>query len=280
MNDVAELLCVVVSVTGGIYCVSLLRNSRKTAGAPGEAVKSLSRSARRKSVCARFNRYCQVLLASAFLAAAATLLAGFAYRELSLLWKEAPLDEQLERSSETLLITGYPPVIVKYDSTQPDSPVFGIECHSKLISDDQVRRLLRQAPRLDYLNLAFTDVSDDALCDLSGTPGLRTVCVSGTRVGDLGLRHLTKLKNLEVLYLGGTKVTDDGLRCLADVRSLRKLSLRNTAVTDAGLEWLGSLDRLEELLLANPGVTNEGVSRLKNKRPGVVVFGQWDRAQP
>lgn len=106
MNDIAELLCVLVSVTGGIYCVSLLRNCRKLAGAPVEPVQSLSRSARRKSVCARVNRYCQVLLASAFLAAAASLLAGFAYRELSPFWNENPLDQQRQRSSENLLIPG------------------------------------------------------------------------------------------------------------------------------------------------------------------------------
>ena len=274
MNDLAQLLCVVVSLTGGIHCIALLRNSRKQAESTGELAKSPPTSARWKLVCARINRYCQVLLATTFIAVAASMLAILAYRVLPPLWEENPLDEQIRRSMETVLLSEFLPVIVKYDPNQPSNPVIGIECHSKLICDDQVRRLLRQAPKLVWLNLADTDVSDNALCDLDCVPGLCEINLTGTQIGDVGVRHLAKLKNLEGLYLDDTSVTDNGLRFLASVRSLRTLSLLNTAVTDASLDRLGSLDGLEVLGLRNTGASDEGIARLKHKLPGVIINSQ------
>ena len=280
MTDLVQLLCIVVSVTGSVYCLSLLRDSRKRAGPPRGPLKSLSKSARRKYVCARLNRLCQVVLATAFLAVAASFVVGFACRALSRHWYENPLDQRIRQSIETVSIPGYPPVIFKYDSTQPSRPVNGIECHSKAISDEQVRRLLDEAPALCFLNLADTDISDNALCDLSCAPGLRGVSLNRTQVGDRGLRRLAELRNLEVLNLDGTKATDDGLRLLANVRTLQKLLLGNTAVTDAGLKWLGRLDGLRELKLTNTGVTGEGVDRLKSKRPDIVIIGQRNDIPP
>ena len=273
MDDIAQWLCVVVSLTGGIHCVWLLRNSRKPAAQSGGPVRLPSEPNRRKLVCARINRFCQTLLAATFLAVASSLLAVFAYRTLPPLWKENPLDVRIRQTIATVSISGYPPITFKYDSTQPDRPVYGIECHSKRISNEQVRRLLDAAPALLDLNLAGTDVSDDALSNLSHLIGLRGVVLVRTRVGNRGLLHLAKLKNLEELYLDGTQVTDDGLRCLANTRSLRTLTLCKTAVTDAGLEWLlDRLDNLELLSVEDTGVTQDGVGRLRAKRPGVEIL--------
>ena len=283
MNDLVQLLCVVVSLTGGIHCVSLLRNSRKPAESTGEAVKSLprsARSARRKSVCARINRFCQVLLAATFLAVAASLLAIFAYRGLSSLWEEPLVDQQMRRSVETVLTEGCPPVLFDYDTSQPGGPIIGIDCARKPLSDGQVRRLLRQSPNLVWLNLAYTDITDDALCELNRAPKLHKLCLQGTRIGNLRLQNLAKLKSLAVLNLNRTKITDDGLRCLADVRSLRELDLCDTAVTDAGLAWLCRLDKLELLRLENTGVTQEGIKRLKSTLPRVTITRQPSGNQP
>ena len=279
MNDVTQLLCVMVSLAGGSHCLWLLRNSRKPAESTGELVRSLptsARSVRRKSLCAGINRFCQIVLATTFLAVAASLLSILAYRALSPLWEEPLVDRQMRRSVETVVIEGSPPVLVDHDISQPGGPIVGIDCYGKSVLDDQVRRLLRQAPKLVWLNLAYTDITDEALCELSCAPGLRVLTLIRTRVGDVGIQHLARLRNLENLYLSGTNVTDGGLRYLADLKSLRKLYLNDTAVTDAGLEWLGSLDKLEVLDLNNTRVTEEGMNRLKSKRPGVEIFSKLE----
>ena len=276
-HDVVQLLCVVVSLTGGIHCVSLLRNCRKPAASPAEPVEpveSLPKSARWKSVREKVNRYCQVVLATTFLAVAGSLLAGFAYRGLSLLWKENPLDQQLRRSITIVSIPGYPPVIVKYDTIRPDGAAIGIECHGKAVSDDQLRRLLQATPTLQFLILAHSDVSDSALGDLGRMHKLSAVALIGTRIGDAGVQQLAKVKNLEDLHLSDTRVTDKGLRHLAELKSLRKLCLADTAVTDAGLEWLGRLENLQRLEPANTRVTEERINRLKQRLPNLAVNNQ------
>lgn len=274
MNIVAQLLCATVSLTGGVYCVWLLRNCRKPAQSAEEAVQSLpmsARLARWKSVCARINWLCQIVLATTFLAVATSMLATLAYRALSPLWEEPLVDQQMRRSVETALIQGCPPVLVDYDTSQPGGPVIGIDCVRKPISDNHLICLLHQAPKLYWLNLAHTDITDEALCELSRSPELLGLCLERTQIGDRRLDQLAKLNSLESLELDGTNITGKGLRHLADLKSLRKLYLNNTAVTDAGLAWLSSLDKLRLLDLRNTRVTEEGIDRLKRKLPGVII---------
>ena len=166
MNDLARFLCIVVSVTGSVQCLSLLRDCRKRPGSSREPASQLWKSARHNSICTRVNRLCQILLATAFLAVAASLIGGFASRAMSLLWSEESIDEQFRRTFATLSIPGYPPLVVNYDTTQLDRPIIAIEARNKPISDEQVHDLLRMVPKLDYLNLSDTNVSDNALSDL------------------------------------------------------------------------------------------------------------------
>ena len=274
MNDVVQLLCVVVSLTGGIHCVSLLRHCRRPAASPAERVKSLPKSARWKSVREKVNRYCQVLLATTFIALAGSLLAGLAYRLLPRLWEEPLVDRQMRRSVETVSIQGCPGVIVDYDTCRPGRPIVGLDCFRQPISDCHLRILLNHAPKLEYLNLAYAKITDEALCELSRSPKLQGISLEGTRIGDLRLGCLAKLTHLESLTLDSTNITDKGLRHLAELKSLRVLCLTHTAVTDAGLEWLGRLENLQRLELANTRVTEAGVNRLKQRLPNLDVKAQ------
>ena len=274
MNDIVQLLCVVVSLTGGIHCVSLLRHCRRPAASPAERVKSLPKSARWKSVREKVNWYCQVLLATTFIALAGSLLAGLAYRLLPRLWEEPLVDRQMRRSVETVSIQGCPGVIVDYDTCRPGRPIVGLDCFRKPISDCHMRILLDHAPKLRYLNLAYTKITDETVRELGRARELQGISLEGTRIGDLRLGCLAKLTHLESLTLDSTNITDKGLRHLAELKSLRKLCLTRTAVTDAGLEWLGRLENLQRLELANTRVTEAGVNRLKQRLPNLDVKAQ------
>lgn len=295
MDVIEQLLCVLASLTGSVYCIALLRDCRRRIRSLKEPVKSSPVSSRRGSTCARMNWWSQLLLSAAFLGIALFSLVGFAYWATSALRNEHSIDRQLRQTFATVSIPGYPPLIINYDSTQAGRPIVGIECHSKLISDDQVRDLVHVAPRLRYVSLADTDISDDVLCELSRRPELREISLDRTRVGGPGLRSLSELKSLKAVYLGGTnvadeglqwlaslqelealgldgtQVTDEGLRWLANLRNLRSLNLTNTSVTDAGLLRLGCLDNLTWLELSNTQVTQEGVKRLKSRMPDLSI---------
>ncbi|MGI6417186.1 MAG: leucine-rich repeat domain-containing protein [Thermoguttaceae bacterium] len=274
MNDVVQLLCVVVSLTGGIHCVSLLRHCRKPAASLAEPLKSPSKSARWRSVREKVNWYCEVILATTFLTVAGSLLVGFAYRLLPLLWEEPLVDRQMRQSVETVSIQGCPAVIVDYDTCRPGRPIVGLDCFRKPISDCHLRILLNHAPKLEYLNLAYTQITDEALCELRRVPKLQGISLEGTRIGDLRLDRLAKLTHLESLTLDGTDVTDKGLRHLAELKSLCVLCLTHTAITDAGLEWLGRLENLQRLELKNTRATEAGVNCLKQRLPNLTVKPQ------
>ena len=295
MDDIAQGLCLVVSLAGGVHCVWLLRNSRKPAAQSLEAVRLPSQSTRRKLVCVRINRFCQILLAATFLAVASSLLVVFAYRTLSSLWVEHAVEEQLRRSVEIVSIEGDASVVLDYDTSQAERPITGIDYATRHVSDHGLRCLLNEASNLDFLNLQQTDITDDTLRQLGGVARLRQLTLDVTRVGDLGLQHLAGLKSLEDLTLDQTKITSEGLRHLADLRGLQRLSLCGTAITDAGLRHLAGLrglqrlslcdtaitdigleslyhlDKLRELDLAGTRVTPQGISRLESRLPGLAV---------
>ncbi len=128
-------------------CVSLLhKSSRSSQTARGVDQVVVEASARANHVCAGLNRLCQVLLATTFAYHRRVAAGGIRLQGTIAAVEENPLDVQIRQSVATVLMPGYPPVIFKYDSTQPDHPVYVVECHSKLISDEQVRRLLHTVP--------------------------------------------------------------------------------------------------------------------------------------
>ena len=280
MNDLGQLWCILVSVAGSVYCLSLLRDGRRAARSLKEPFKSTRDCVPRKSVGTRVNWLCQLVLSGTFFVVTLFLLAGVANGLVSPLARHSADTRQQTRLSETVSIPGHAPVIVHYNASDANPSVSGIDCAMKPVSGDQLRGLLRKTPELDWLILAGTDITDQTICELHRVPGLCQLNLGDTQVGDQGIRELAKMKSLMSLYLDGTKITDDGLRFLADLRGLRKLSLSNTAVTDTGLRWLYSLDKLESLEIHGTGVTPEGIDRLKSELPGVSVDCEWRGGRP
>lgn len=273
MEDLAQLLCVFVSLTGSVYCLILLRNCRRRLHALKRPAEASLRAARGGSADTRSDCLCQILLAGVFLAVAMAVLAGFSFQAApSLLLDRAGGRQQ--RFLETVSIPGCPPVLVAYGPSRSGHPIVGIDCTNKPISDDQLHGLLYGKPALAWLILTGTDVTSDGLRELQHLPELRQVSLNGTRICDRGLHDLATLKNLDSLFLDRTKITDAGLRSLADATNLQNLSLSETAVTDAGLECLRRLDRLAFLDLCGTRVTEAGVNRLRRELPGAVVY--WE----
>ena len=78
-------------------------------------------------------------------------------------------------------------------------------------NDDGCRVLARQCPKLSFLDL------------------------SETQVTDAGLRSLAKIAGLDTLDLDGTRITDAGLAELKGLEQLSGVGTRDTAVTPAGI---------------------------------------------
>lgn len=111
---------------------------------------------------------------------------------------------------------------------------------SKEFSDDQLAALKPVSPRVKWVDLARTRVSDKGLAHLAGMNNITRLHLENTGITDAGLDSLKGLTNLEYLNLYGTQVTDAGLQKLAGLKNLKKLFIWQTKATDAGAAKLAA----------------------------------------
>ncbi len=156
------------------------------------------------------------------------------------------------------------------DASLPSRPIFMADLSGLPIGDDEVCALIQHAPKLAWLNLTGTNVTDAGLVHLKSAPELTILTLGHTAITDKGMKHLAQLAKLEELVLFGTQITDAGLEHLRGAATLRELGLQSTSITDAGLESLQQIRCLETLELRNTAVTSKGVRRFREKRPCVV----------
>lgn len=69
-------------------------------------------------------------------------------------------------------------------------------------------------PKLKWLRLTDTAITDDGLKHLQGLTDLQYLCLQRTAVTDTGLLHLRRLTELQDLDVEKTQVTDKGVRQL------------------------------------------------------------------
>ncbi len=125
------------------------------------------------------------------------------------------------------------PIATNTDAVEVDFGLLG-----DAVGDAQLAGLDGLGPRLVWLSLARTAVTDAGLGRVAGFPLLQRLNLAETDIGDAGLAHLTGLAELQTLNLFGTHVSDAGLDHLRGMTSLRKLYLWSTNVTIEGVEAL------------------------------------------
>lgn len=234
MDGMRDVLCSVLGATSSLYSLWLLWDCWRQAKFQGASVVSPARN----SASSRANCLCQFLLALVALGAGLTFLVGHG-REISSLFAKTNSDYQ--RSPVLTNVGSMPPrsrVALDRDSTQAGQPIIGIDCAVTSLSDVEVACLLRSAPKLDWLNLAWTPVTLNVLRELRHTPRLTSLNLRRTQIGNDGLEYLGELKSLHWLSLDATRVTDAGLPYLSELSSLEILDLRDTATTEEGVRRL------------------------------------------
>jgi internalin A len=116
---------------------------------------------------------------------------------------------------------------------------------------------------LEFLELSYTNITDDGLSHLAKLPALKELMLpEGTTAK--GLRHLSGMSKLEKLSLQ-TRLEDSGFSYLTNLPNLKSLSLnRNTAVSDEGLKDLSGFSSLESISIDSNKMTGEGLKYLKS----------------
>lgn len=124
---------------------------------------------------------------------------------------------------------------------------------------------------LRSLSIEASPITDAGMVHLSAMKEMRTLGLAHTGVTDAGLDHLKSLTQLEVLDLAATGVTDRGMAGIKPMKGLRRLGLRNCQITDAGLAELKNMPHLEYIDLWYTRVTASGIKEFKRALPAVDI---------
>ncbi len=98
-------------------------------------------------------------------------------------------------------------------------------------------KFLAKLPKLRWVSLSETGVTDRALEGLSGARSLQFLNLSGTQITGSGLRYIRELPEIRMIVLNGTLVTDEQLVHLIGTQ-LRDVRLEGSHVSEAGIERL------------------------------------------
>lgn len=143
---------------------------------------------------------------------------------------------------------------------------------------DSGASMLRQATRLERLNVRGTKISDSGVKFLAELRNLRQLDIGITEISDATVELLEVLPTLETLSIGGNRVSEVGISSLRSLKRLRHLDLSGAQETDSGiwavditdlnLKDLVALEGLESLNLAAPSreyveAVSTGVPRLR-----------------
>jgi hypothetical protein len=104
---------------------------------------------------------------------------------------------------------------------------------AKEFGDDQIKLLLPVADRIVWLDLARSQITDEAMKTVRQMPELERLHLENTQVTDTGIAEIATLSKLEYLNLYGTKVSDAVFETFAKLPSLKKVYTWQTAVDPA-----------------------------------------------
>ena len=147
----------------------------------------------------------------------------------------------------------------------------GLDLEHTGITDLGISYMYKFLPRIDYLSLRDTKVTDNGLAKLIGLNRLATLILSNTPVTDAGMVYIKRMRKLSALELAGDNITDDGLSTLAGMSTLTKLDLRETKITDRSVDVLSGMHALEHLNIGGTSISAVAFGRLKESLPRCAV---------
>ena len=129
-------------------------------------------------------------------------------------------------------------------------------------SKAEIENSLLQPARYKILYLGYSDVDDETLELLKDATRLETLDLSETRVTSAGIEKLKRLTGLQYLSLERTKVSDACFEQVGAFTDLAELDLTMTAVTDSGVSKMTGLQKLQILWVAGTRVSDRSVDSL------------------
>ncbi|MCA9040646.1 MAG: hypothetical protein KDA65_09895 [Planctomycetaceae bacterium] len=132
---------------------------------------------------------------------------------------------------------------------------------------------LKYFPKLGWLNLSGSEISDESLSVLSDRTYLTRLILNDTPVTDEGLKSLERLPELRFLYLRKTKVTGTVAHTLRTIPNLYDVDLGETSFDDEGLKTLSHHEQVSVLTLDHTPITDASILHLNKIKPDNLHIG-------
>lgn len=104
------------------------------------------------------------------------------------------------------------------------------------LSNEQLKKLESIAPNIAWLNLANTQINDEAMQTIAKCTNLLKLSLANTAISPASVIELTKLTKLQTLTIMDTKIDDKGLKQLCEMKGLKKIYCWNSLVTKQMVE--------------------------------------------
>lgn len=141
-------------------------------------------------------------------------------------------------------------------------------CRSELTDWTQ----LAEFKKLQWLDVSFTNLTNQNTGWLASLSGLQRLSIEGTQLDGSVMPQIAKLEMLTELDLSQCAIDDAGLAQLANHRNIQTLYLTGTKVTDHSLDVLSTLPKLESCEVSNTKITKEAweAFQVKHLRPSAA----------
>jgi hypothetical protein len=134
---------------------------------------------------------------------------------------------------------------------------------------EQAARNLRALSQLRVLDFLGCHLNEEVLQSISRLPRLQYLHLDKSDISEIGLSHLSQ-GNIRHLSLCGCTLTTVALEQLAKIETLEKLNLSRSLIDPERLELLASLPRLQHLSLPG-GIEQTALARLKQANPRLQI---------
>ncbi|MEZ5404367.1 MAG: hypothetical protein R2729_32100 [Bryobacteraceae bacterium] len=149
--------------------------------------------------------------------------------------------------------------------------ITGVDFRASWVTDTDLRRLA-ELPRLSYLDLSVTRITDQGMQALKNLPGVTDLNLRFAEyVTDEGLAAIKGWKKLRRLNIHGAKISDTTLEHIAGISTLESLDIGSAMITDVGPERLAALTNLKELTLGGNELGDAGLQALR-LMPGLTYL--------
>lgn len=148
---------------------------------------------------------------------------------------DAAAGEAIERAMQALRDKG---AVVQRVAADTEAIDVNLSLLRDKITDADLALLEPLAPRLVWLNVSRTAITDAGAAVLGKLTQLRRLHAANTKLGDAAVARLRGLEQLEFANFYGTAITDESLHHFRALPKLEKLHAWQTGVTAAGKQAL------------------------------------------